>query len=171
MKTKTSLPVSLINTGLCTDSAGSWKIRWWSCQSSPHHTWYGLNADEPLTNCFLPRGSPRGKKAPGSLHSSRGGVIYKEANTRLCRACGIDRRPDWVSWSTRRLWRGKKRLAPCVCTGFLTVLAWQTFGIRQEERSSVTTFGDIFPHSYMSAESLMHTLNVPSRSLEVRSSF
>lgn len=31
-------------------------------------------------------------KAPGSLHGSKGGVIYKEAETRLCRARGIDRR-------------------------------------------------------------------------------
>lgn len=77
---------------LCEDSAGSWRISWWSCQSPPHRTWYGLNADEPLTNCFLPGGSPRGKKAPGSLHSGTGGVIYKEAKTRLCRASGIDRR-------------------------------------------------------------------------------
>lgn len=43
------------------DSEDSWRISWWSCQSLPHHTWYGLNADEPLTNCFLPEGSPRGK--------------------------------------------------------------------------------------------------------------
>lgn len=31
-------------------------------------------------------------KASGSLHSSNGGVIYKEAKTRLCQASGTDRR-------------------------------------------------------------------------------
>lgn len=45
-----------------TGSPEHWRTPWWSCQSTPLHTLWGWNADEQLTNCFLPKGSPKGRK-------------------------------------------------------------------------------------------------------------
>lgn len=49
---------------------------------------YGSNVYELMTNCFTPGGSARGR----SPRVHEGGLIYKEAKTRLCQASGADGR-------------------------------------------------------------------------------
>lgn len=47
---------------------------------------WGLNADEPLTNCFLPGGSPRGKKP--QVHSSAAAAAAAPAAAAAAAAAG-----------------------------------------------------------------------------------
>lgn len=119
---------------LSADSALCRRMSRWSCQSLPHHTWSSLNADEPLTNCFSPGGSPKGKTPGFTPLQHAGGVIYKDLSlSGFCCWQALHQRSDWVSWSIWRQWCGKKRLASWFCIDPLNaVFDWQTPGTRRE---------------------------------------